>query len=320
MLDLVILIPVYDDWAAFARLVREIDRRAADLPARVRVRAIDDGSGEESSGLSVLVGELEHVDSVEVTRLVCNLGHQRAIAVGLVEVGASDDCDAVLVMDSDGEDRPEHVADLLAAHLERPEAIVVATRAKRSEGLIFKLFYVLYRFVFRLLTGRGISFGNFCLIPRRLLQRLVFMPEVWNSLASSVVRSKMPIVSVRTVRGTRYAGRSSMNFMSLLIHGLSMVSVYSDAVLVRMLLFSGLLSLGAVGGLLVVVFVRLFTDLAIPGWASTIAGFMVVIFLQALVMSVVAVFLLLSNRSSSVIVPALDAQRYVRERVTVAAR
>jgi hypothetical protein len=320
MLDLLILAPVYNDWLSFARLVREIDELASSLPARVRVRAIDDGSGEDSSELARALDGLKHVGSVEITRLACNLGHQRAIAVGLVEVAASDDCDAVVVMDSDGEDRPEHIADLLAVHLRRPEAVIVATRAKRSEGLVFRLSYLLYKLVFRLLTGHWISFGNFCLVPSRALKRLVFMPEVWNSLASSIVRSRTPMLSVPTTKGTRYAGRSSMNFLSLAIHGLSMVSVYSDAVLVRMLLLSTLLSAGAFVGLLVVIIIRLFTDLAIPGWASTIAGFMVVIFLQALVMSVVAVFLLLSNRSSSVIVPALDAPRYVRERVTVAAR
>ena len=52
------------------------------------------------------INNLRQICAIEVVTLACNLGHQRAIAVGLVEVYCRKRFDAVLVMDSDGEDAP----------------------------------------------------------------------------------------------------------------------------------------------------------------------------------------------------------------------
>jgi hypothetical protein len=69
-------------------------------------------------------------------------------------------------------------------------------------------------------------------------------------------------------RGTRYAGRSKMNFISLFLHRLSAISVYLDVVAARMVTAS----LAALSFLLVIaidlVGIRLLTDLAIPGWTT----------------------------------------------------
>src|SRR5207245_491904 len=68
-------------------------------------------------------------DRIEILRLARSLGHQRAIAVGLCELSRRDDIDAVLVMDSDGEDRPGDIAALLKASRIEPAHIVLARRA-----------------------------------------------------------------------------------------------------------------------------------------------------------------------------------------------
>jgi hypothetical protein len=63
-----------------------------------------------------------------------------------------------------------------------------------------------------------------------------------------------------------------MNFVSLIVHGLGAMSVFSDIVFTR-ILFASLISLVAVApGLCSIVGIRLFTDLAVPGWATNIFG------------------------------------------------
>jgi glycosyltransferase involved in cell wall biosynthesis len=71
-----------------------------------------------------------HVD-IQLIRLANNLGHQRAIAIGLVIASSFEDIGAVVVMDADGEDRPEDVPRLLNAWGEEPNLIVVAQRSER---------------------------------------------------------------------------------------------------------------------------------------------------------------------------------------------
>ena len=55
------------------------------------------------------------LDSVEVLHLRSNQGHQRAIALGLYHLHEFTDAEAVVVMDGDGEDRPEDLPELLRA-------------------------------------------------------------------------------------------------------------------------------------------------------------------------------------------------------------
>ena len=65
--------------------------------------------------------------------------------------------------------------------LEEPDKIIFAERNKRTENLLFRSFYVIYKMLFKLLTGKVITFGNFSLVPQNRLQNLVRVSEIWNN-------------------------------------------------------------------------------------------------------------------------------------------
>ena len=102
-----------------------------------------------------------HLEGVEVVHLLVNLGHQRAIAVGLCLAVEDADSDAVLVMDGDGEDRPQTIRFLAEPAEPMKDFCVVARRRGREETLLFKAGYQIYKFVFKIFTGKTINFGNF---------------------------------------------------------------------------------------------------------------------------------------------------------------
>jgi hypothetical protein len=245
------------------------------------------------------------------------MGHQRAIALGLAEVAEREDIHAVVVMDADGEDQPEDILKLIALHQKDPDAIIVASRAKRSEGLVFVTFYMLYRLIFRILTGKSIDFGNFSLIPRSALLQLVRTPEVWNHLAASYVRSSRTILRASTARGQRYAGQSQMNLPALVLHGVGAMSVFADILFARLLVacatFAGL----SVVGILVAIGVRFLTTLAIPGWATTVVGILGVFFVQILILMTSSMFLLLNSRGIVSVTPASQLERFVAGRLVL---
>jgi len=154
-------------------------------------------------------------------------------------------------------------------------------------------------------------------IPASIAVRLAHMPETWNHLAAAVLRSSVRIVRVPCDRGTRYAGRSSMNPASPLTHGLSAISVFSDLVFVRLLALASIVSVGALVAAAGAIAIRTATDLAIPGWASSVVGISAIMLFQALTLSVVATLTMLGTRSAASFVPALHAQQYVAERILV---
>ena len=318
MLNVAIVTPVFNDFEAFWTLCAEINKAAGAMSARLSAIGVDDGSSEPR--VPNAEPEAANLEGVEILRLICNLGHQRAIAVGLGEVVQRHAYDAVIVMDCDGEDRPCDVVRLINAHREDHTAIIAAQRAKRSEGLRFRVLYALYKRLFILLTGRRIDFGNFLLIPWPMVTRLAYMPEIWNHLAAAVLRSRLRVVGVPTERGRRYAGNSSMGLVSLFAHGLSAIAVFSDIVFVRLLILASTVSALALALGTGAAAVRIVTDLAIPGWASNVVGISAIILFQAVTLSVVASLTMLASRSGAVFIPVLHAGEYVAERIFLAGK
>ncbi len=312
-----IVTPVFNDWESLARLCLEFVEGNCSYKFDMSIFAIDDGSSSSVEELRASVAGLPQFISLEVVRLASNLGHQRAIAVGLAEILIRGKFDCVVVMDADGEDSPKDVERLLAQHETNPDVILVAKRSKRSEGSVFRVLYHLYKAIFIVLTGQRIDFGNFCLIPCALLVRIVHMPETWNHLAGSIVKSKCPVVRVETERAIRYAGTSKMNLVTLVAHGLSAIAVFGDIVFTRALILALGLAVASTVAVISIVGVRLLTELAIPGWASTLGASMLIILFQALTVSAGAAFMILSNRSNLTGIPALDARRFVQSRTVV---
>ena len=307
---LVIVIPIFNDWSAVSLLLATLDTVLAEASLSARVVIADDGSTTQP-GEAFARDNYAALD-VDVLTLRRNMGHQRAIAIALAFV-----CDrlkpaAVLVMDGDGEDAPQDVPRLIARLLEtRGECIVFAERSRRSEGVLFRVFYNLYRLIHWLLTGIPVRVGNFSVIPGRQLERLVVVSELWNHFAAAVFKARLPRTSISTVRARRLSGQSSMNYVALIGHGLSALSVHAELIGVRLLIFT--LAIGGLTATLLagVVSVRLGTDLAIPGWATTAAGILVVLLFQAAGLAIFFVFIVLHGRSQPLFIPIRDYPHFV---------
>lgn len=303
--------PLRDDWLSAAELIKRIDKA---LPScRIEVVLVDDAS------IRRCVPEEFHfpyqaVRAIRVLRLRRNLGHQRAIAIGLTHLQRAVRWDAVVVMDADGEDTPEGVQQLVDAYQKTgAETAVFAARSRRSESLSFRFFYYLYRALHRALTGISVRVGNFSILPPAHLETIVVLPELWNHYAAAIFRSKLPFRMIPIPRGKRLAGGSTMNFVSLVSHGLSAISVFGDIVGVRLLISSLAGSILAAVGIIAVAAVRFFTDRAIPGWATQAAGILVVIAIQFITIATSFTMFVLSSRMNLGFVPLRDHALFISE-------
>lgn len=322
---MLIVIPVYDDWEAAALLLERLDAVLVTDPSfsserssePVSVLLVDDASTEELPPAR-FARAYRVIGKVDVLRLRRNVGHQGAIAIALAHVDANLTDDPIVIMDGDGEDRPEDVPRLLEeCRRNKDKRIVLARREGRSEGSVFRGGYLLYKFLFRLLIGRAISSGNFSVIPRSLLPRVTGVSEVWNHYSCGLMKARLPLSFVGCDRGVRLAGQSRMNLLGLAEHGLSAMAVYSEKIGVRALAAAGMLGFFSLLLILVAVFVRLMTTLAIPGWATYVVGLLTIVLLQALSLGVFFVFLVLYNKNGARFLPARDFPYYVLEVVRI---
>lgn len=305
---LTVVMPVFNDWESAQILITEIEMALHDLPLEVDVVAVDDCSTVPPPERLEIAGSVRRVECVQ---LAGNVGHQRAIAIGLMHIAERNDLDLVAVMDSDGEDTPAELRSITLQALDAPGLGFVAQRRQRSESLVFKLFYRVYIGLFRLLTGHRINFGNFSVLPAAHVRRIITSQHVWNNFPATVLQSRLPVCYVPTKRGTRYAGESRMNFVGLVAHGLGAISVFSDAVYIRILI--GSLALFAVSLMIaaVAVWMKLFTNLAVPSWATTVVGFALIVSIQAIMLPIMMAFLLLSNRATVQPLPKVIAMTMI---------
>lgn len=302
-----VVIPIFNDWPAVTRVLRELGAELSAAGRTAEVLLVDDGSTEAAD--ASLHRDTPGVTRVDMLRLRRNLGHQRAIAIGLAYIEAEAPADFVVVMDGDGEDRPSDVPRLLAA-ADAATGIVFAERRRRSEGLLFTALYHAYRAAHRLLTGIEVRVGNFSVIPHAQLTRLVAVSDLWNHYAAAVFKSRLPFTTVSTARGSRYAGDTQMNYAALVGHGLSAMAAFGDRIGVRLLTMTSVVMLAA-AAVFVAALARMWTAGPLPAWIPFVAALALLLAFQLIVVSVTFVFVILGGRDTATFLPLRDYQYYV---------
>jgi polyisoprenyl-phosphate glycosyltransferase len=304
-----VVIPVFNDWDALGMLLNRIRQTVPEpLQSRLAFLIVDDCSTTNFQSLPTGVGQ-----SLSVLRLYRNVGHQKAISLGISHLAAQPQPFPVVVMDGDGEDRPEDIEKLLQAAQQQPERIVFAHRSKRHESFAFRLFYAIYKQLFQLLTGKVITFGNFSYVPGGIIRKLAHVSEIWNNYPGGIIRSRLPYTATPIERGTRLAGTSKMNFVSLALHGLSAVSVLIDTTAVRVALFCILTALVSVLGIGVVFGLRFLVGASISNWAIYMLFAFFILILQAFLISLLLVFVVLTYRTQNHFIPAIQYQQFVEK-------
>ena len=234
MKKFIILIPLFNDWKSVSKLLNEINSQVINWNADVSVVIVNDASTEARSGLE---SNYKKIKSVKILNMKENRVHQRCIASGLKYISENEDFDRVIVMDADGEDRPEELNDFFNKVQENSNMTITGNRFKRSEGIVFKILYEVHKLLTLVFTGKLIKFGNFTCLPKDHVKQLIQKPYLLNSYSSSVVRTINDRTFIPSKRGLRYVLPSKMNFTGLVFHSLAIISVFRNIVIIRSIAF-----------------------------------------------------------------------------------
>jgi polyisoprenyl-phosphate glycosyltransferase len=305
-----ILLPVYNDAASLQMLLQDVQQLEATVLQRISIVVVNDGASHFNIRP---VGNIP----INIIHLSRNLGHQKAIAIGLSYIKEHKPGTTVIVMDADGEDRVADIPLLLQANEKEPGTVFFAARQRRTNGLFFKLFYWLYKLSFWLCTGKRISFGNYSVLSYSTLSRAVYYSEIWNNYPGGIMKSGLLYKALPTHRGSRYAGSSKMNFTALLLHGFGAIAVFLEVIITRIAIISFLMILVSALSIAAILIIRTTTSLAIPGWASIVGTSMVIILLISFIISLIAIFIYLSTQSQRKFIPALHYRDYILQTETL---
>ena len=233
-MKIILLIPIYNDRESLTKLIENINFEVKDLNSEISVVVINDASSQQ---IIDTYQNLENINSFEIINMKENRGHARCIASGLKYIFEKKEFDFVIPMDGDGEDKPEEIKNFIQLAEQSEEKTIVGERTKRSESLFFKLCYRAHKILTFGFTGQSIKFGNFTCLSKLTIEKMLNEKATWNSFSGSLKKVEKDLLSIPSMRGTRYFGPSKMSFFNLLKHSLSIISVFRKIVLIRSAFF-----------------------------------------------------------------------------------
>ena len=230
MKKIIILLPVYNDWQSLIKVLEEINSVIKDIQKyKFECIIVNDSSTIEKPKII----KPKSLNSLKIINMKENRGHARCNAFGLRYINSNETYDYVIVMDSDGEDRPIEINDLINKISEDPETSVVARRVKRAEGLIFQTLYQIHKLITFIFTGKKVNFGNYSCLTKRDVIILSDKASLWSSFSGSIKKNLTNLNETDSIRGLRYFGPSKMSLFNLIIHSFSIIGVFKYTVFLR---------------------------------------------------------------------------------------
>ena len=235
MKKFIILMPCYNDWTSIFRLLENIDKEILELKGEFSVLIVNDGSNEKMPETKSVY---KNIKSVKVINMKKNQGHTRSNATGIRYLSKKENYDYLILMDGDGEDRPEEIKLLVNKVLKNDDVSVVAKRVKRSEGLIFSILYNLHKLITLVFTGRIMNFGHYSCLTKKDVDIISLKESLWGNYSGTVKKFISKLDNIPCIRGVRYVQPSKMSFIKLVIHSFSILAVFKYQVLLRSIVFS----------------------------------------------------------------------------------
>ena len=240
MKRIIILVPVFNDWESLKRLLHEINKNIKNFKnIVVDCFIVNDASTIKQPKME----KPDLINLIKIFNMKKNQGHARCNAFGIKYIFEQEEFDNLIIMDGDGEDRPQEIKDLINQSIKDPNKSIVAKRIKRSEGLFFQLLYKFHKLLTLFFTGQNINFGNFTCLTKADVGVLSTRGSLWNSFSGTLKKNIKYFNEINSIRGSRYYGPSKMRFSQLILHSLSIISVFKYQVFFRSLLIFFLLSL-----------------------------------------------------------------------------
>ena len=229
-----ILIPIYNDWQSVFKLLENINSEISGLEHEFSAIIVNDASTESRPEINL---NLNNLNSIKIINMKENQGHARSNAAGLKHIFENEEFDYVIPMDGDGEDRPEEIKQLIDNLNYHPDKPIVGERIKRSESIFFKFCYFFHKLITSTFTGQAIKYGNYTCLPKSIVEKMINEKATWSSFSGALAKITKDRAIIPSERGTRYFGPSKMSFKNLIIHSLSIISVFRTNVLIRSILF-----------------------------------------------------------------------------------
>ena len=262
-----VVVPVFNEELVVAESYKRLTKVMESTGESYELIFVNDGSRDKTEAMVTEI--CEHDKRVKLLNFSRNFGHQTAITAGMDHASGQ----AVVVIDADLQDPPEVILEMIAKWKEGYD-VVYGQRISRKGESFFKKFTAkaFYRLL-RSLTNVDIPVdtGDFRLIDRKVCDVLSGLTEKNRYVRGLVSWSGFRQTAVRFHREERFAGETKYPLKKMLKFAIDGITTFSYKPLKLATYLGFFISFLSFLYLLVVLYLKLFTDRAVSGWASTLS-------------------------------------------------
>jgi dolichol-phosphate mannosyltransferase len=260
---LTVVAPAYNEESLIAEFIKEVTLQIEKITQDYEVIVIDDGSIDLT--WNEITKECKLNKKIKGIKLSRNFGHHYAITAGLFASKGQ----WTVVMDSDLQDRPEVIGDLLRKAQEGFDVVFV-NRIERPETLVYKMFQRMFYFILNLLSGLDFDSrqANFSIISEKVVRAFKLLPENGRFYGSSIKWLGFEKTAIEAKHGNRLSGKPSYTIRKRIKLATEIILSFSERPLIFSVILGILVSLSALC-LTVFVIYKSFSDgFEVTGWAS----------------------------------------------------
>ena len=259
-----IVLPIYNEEAGLASFVSELSLELTKISENAEVIFVNDGSKDNS--LALIKKFCEENKDFKYIDLSRNFGHQIAVSAGIDFAKG----DKVMLIDSDGQDPPAVMHQMLAK-MDEGYDVVYAQRIKRADESALKKLTAkfFYKFLNKITSIEiPVDTGDFRIINRKVANALKQMPEKQRYLRGQIAWLGFKQTAVSYERLGRNAGETGYTYRKMIRLALDAITSFSNWPL-RLATLSGFFC-AFVGFFLILytLYARFILKQYEPGWPS----------------------------------------------------
>jgi dolichol-phosphate mannosyltransferase len=262
-----IIIPIYNEELCIEQLHKRFVDCFKDWEQKeIRYLYVDDGSTDKSCQL--LKNLVKNNCNVELIILNKNCGHQNAITAGLHYSSA----EYVSIIDADLQDPPELIIDLYNKALTGYEVVYAKRNTRRGEKYLKKITAKYFYKILNLISEENFpeDVGDFRVLSKKVVEALNMMNE-----KNRYIRGMIPWLGFKHAyieydRDERYAGSTKFSIIKMIKFSKDAIFSFSYFPVKLSYFISFIVFTMAFFGIILVLYLRLFTNFTVPGISTLI--------------------------------------------------
>lgn len=284
-----IVVPVFNEEESITETVRRLLVLRDKLAQEIDVELVFVNDGSKDRSLPLLRDIAGDTASVKVISFSRNFGHQIAITAG-IDLAAGD---YVAVIDADLQDPPELIADMYRLALTGFD-VVYGKRRSRAGETVFKkataaVFYRLLNYMCEIDIPSDT--GDFRLMSRKVVDAFKQLRE-----RHRFVRGMVPWLGYRVApleydRAERFAGETKYPLRKMLAFATNAILSFSSKPLTMAIRLGFLTILAGIAGGSYMLYLKLFTNIPIPGLTAVLLAIVIFSGVQILLIGVVGEYI-----------------------------